>query len=134
MSQTRKTTIAAVIFLVIGLAGGLLLGQVVSPSRTIITTATETRISTVSVTSLQTVVQTVTTTSVLTQVRELQKPEVEYAKLFDIDRGGDYTLLRDAVNRTILLVPREKPVPTIKADLVIRTPVERAVLMSSTHV
>ncbi len=88
---------------------------------------------------LQTVTLTrempVTVTRTETQVVERREPEVKHAELFSIERGDGYTLLRDGLNRTVLLVKRGQSVPeNVRADLVVRVPVERAVLMSATHV
>ncbi len=88
---------------------------------------------------LQTVTLTrelpVTVTRTETQVVERKEPEVRYAKFFSIERGEGYTLVRDGLNRTILLVRRGESAPqNIRADLVVQVPVERAVLMSATHV
>lgn len=119
-----QTTIAlVVVFLSVGLVAGFLVG------RTSVEVSVSTVFQTVTQARTETVVRTATaTTTVFTTV------EVEAARLFDIRRGDGYLLVRDALNRTLLLVPRGNPVPNVKADLVIRTPVERAILMSATHV
>jgi iron complex transport system substrate-binding protein len=66
---------------------------------------------------------------------EKREPEVQYARFFSIERGDGYTLLRDGLNRTVLLVKRGQSAPqNVKADLVVQVPVERMVLMSATHV
>jgi len=77
----------------------------------------------------------VTVTRTVTQLVEKREPEVKYARLFSIERGEGYTLLRDGLNRTVLLVRRGQSAPqNVKADLVVQVPVERMVLMSATHV
>jgi len=88
---------------------------------------------------LQTVTLTrelpVTVTRTETQLVEKREPEVKYARFFSIERGEGYTLLRDGLNRTVLLVKRGQSAPqNVKADLVVQVPVERMVLMSATHV
>ncbi|MCS6784850.1 MAG: ABC transporter substrate-binding protein [Candidatus Caldarchaeum sp.] len=122
----RKTTIALTsLILVAGLLSGFLLGQTTSV-QTVVSTFKEQIFSTV--TTIRTEMKTVTATV------EPREPLVKYAKLFTLERHQGYTLLRDGINRTILLVPRGAPVPQIKADLVVRTPVEKVLLQSSTHV
>jgi iron complex transport system substrate-binding protein len=77
----------------------------------------------------------VTLTRTVTQLVEKREPEVKYARFFSIERGDGYTLLRDGLNRTVLLVKRGQSAPqNVKADLVVQVPVERMVLMSATHV
>ncbi len=77
----------------------------------------------------------VTVTRTETQVVERREPEVRYARLFSIERGDGYALVKDGLNRTILLVRRGQSAPqNVRADLVVQVPVERAVLMSATHV
>jgi len=66
---------------------------------------------------------------------------VKYAKLFTISYEGGVYVLRDALGRRILAVPRGLPPHLLtyyetkyRPEAVVRYPVERAVFMSSTHV
>lgn len=93
-------------------------------------------VRTVYVTSVdtRTVSVTFTVATTVTEVVERHGPEVRYAKLFALENRGGYVLLRDGLNRTVVAVPRGAAVPDVRADLVVRIPVQRAVLMSATHV
>ncbi|MDJ0271060.1 MAG: ABC transporter substrate-binding protein [Candidatus Caldarchaeum sp.] len=122
----NKTTTTLTLLIIIGLVGGFFLGQSTAQPgvRTVYVTSVDTR--TVSVTF------TVATT--VTEVVERHGPDVRYAKLFELENRGGYVLLRDGLNRTVVAVPRGAAVPDVRADLVVRIPVQRAVLMSATHV
>ncbi len=97
--------------------------QTVTEQLTLIQTSTVVRESTLTVTRTETV-----------QV-ERREPEVRYAKFFSLERGDGYAVLRDGLNRTVLLVRRGHSVPQgVKADIVVQVPVQRMVLMSATHV
>lgn len=124
----NKTTTILSILIIIGLVGGFLLGQSIAQPvvRTVYVTSVETRV--------QTTVETRSIATTVTEVVERHLPEVRYAKLFALENRGGYVLLRDGLNRTVLAVPRDAPLPDLRVDLVVRTPVERAVLMSATHV
>ncbi|MCS7138183.1 MAG: ABC transporter substrate-binding protein [Candidatus Caldarchaeum sp.] len=116
-SKPTPKTLAATttLFLIIGLVGGFYISQAAFPATLVRTT-----------TLLQ-------TTTVL-QTVEVREKGPEHAKLFGLEKRDGYVLLRDGINRTVLLVPRGAALPNVKADLVVRTPVERVVLMSTTHV
>ncbi|MEM1938153.1 MAG: ABC transporter substrate-binding protein [Candidatus Caldarchaeum sp.] len=128
--SAKPATTTAIILIIAALLAGFLTGRITAEpvERTVFKTQTETLAQTVTRT-----VSVVETRTALERV-EVREPEVKYAKLFSLQRGDGYVLVRDAVNRTILVVPRGSPVPSIKADLVVLTPVERVVLMSATHV
>ncbi|MEM4303893.1 MAG: ABC transporter substrate-binding protein [Candidatus Caldarchaeum sp.] len=125
-------TSLVVALLAFGLVAGFLIGR--SSTSTVTETSRETVTKTFVNTEVraQTIIQTVLRTETVTQ--QFREPEVKYAKFFGLTRGDGYILLRDSHNRTILAVPKNIPVPNIKADVVVRTPIERAVLMSATHV
>ncbi|OYT25474.1 MAG: ABC transporter substrate-binding protein [Thermoprotei archaeon ex4572_64] len=68
-------------------------------------------------------------------------PEVKYAKLFSIKCDGPVKIVRDALNRTILLIPKNLSVSLTqyfiskyRPDVVIKIPTEKIVLFSSTQV
>jgi iron complex transport system substrate-binding protein len=62
-------------------------------------------------------------------------PAITEAKLFSIDYMPDgVKLLTDYDGRRCLLVPRGAAAPPVKADVVVRVPVERALYMSVTQV
>ena len=126
----NKTQTILTLLIIAALAGGFALGQFSSQPvvETRVVTSAVTR--TVSVTS----VETFTVATTVTHVVEHRPSEVRYARLFNLEKGDGFVLLRDGLNRTVLAVPRGAPLPDIKADLVVWTPVERAVLMSATHV
>jgi len=82
-------------------------------------------------------------TAILLKVAQAPAGEVpvKYAKLFSIRYEGGYYVLKDALGRTILLVPRGADpaltnfyVDKYKPAAVVYYPVQRAVYMSSTHV
>ena len=68
-------------------------------------------------------------------------PEVKYAKLFKIYCDGVAKIVKDALNRTILVMPRnisrdivQYYVNKYKPDVVVEVPVQRIILGSSTQV
>ncbi|MEM2651936.1 MAG: ABC transporter substrate-binding protein [Candidatus Caldarchaeum sp.] len=125
-----------ILFLAAGFAGGFLLrgSTPATVTETVVRTHHET--VTTSLVKVEVTPQTVTLSATTTQtvIKQSEEPPVKYAKFFGLTRGDSYVLLRDSHNRTVLAVPRGMPVPAIKADVIVRTPVERAVLMSATHV
>ncbi len=63
------------------------------------------------------------------------KVSVEYARLFVLKNlGSHYLLVRDAANRTFILVPRGCPPPRNTTGTVIYVPVSRVVYFSTTEV
>jgi iron complex transport system substrate-binding protein len=118
----------------VGLFGGYLAAGVTGGGLNTVTVTREVaRTVELRTTLTERLLQTVTRTE--TQLVEKREPEVQYARFFSIERGEGYTLLRDGLNRTVLLVKRGQSAPQIvKADLVVQVPVERMVLMSATHV
>ncbi len=134
---------ALIAVLLLGLFGGYLAAGSTVGAGTVTVTREIERTVELRTTLTERLVQTVTLTRELpvtvtrteTQVVERREPEVRYAKLFSIERGDGYTLVKDGLNRTILLVRRGQSAPqNVRADLVVQVPVERAVLMSATHV
>lgn len=134
---------ALIAALLLGLFGGYLAAGSTVGAGTVTVTREIERTVELRTTLTERLVQTVTLTRELpvtvtrteTQVVERREPEVRYAKLFSIERGDGYTLVKDGLNRTILLVRRGQSAPqNVRADLVVQVPVERAVLMSATHV
>ncbi len=68
-------------------------------------------------------------------------PEVKYARLFGIQCDGPVKIVKDSLNRTILIIPRNLTSPVVqyfiskyRPDLTIHVPVEKVVLFSSTQV
>jgi iron complex transport system substrate-binding protein len=133
---TSKPVFAAALIaaLLVGLFGGYLAAGVTGGGLNTVTVTREVaRTVELRTTLTERLLQTVTRTE--TQLVEKREPEVQYARFFSIERGEGYTLLRDGLNRTVLLVKRGQSAPQIvKADLVVQVPVERMVLMSATHV
>lgn len=134
MSLRKTTPIYIAVTLIIGLLAGFFIGQTATSGAVVERTVTELRAVTATLTETRVAATTVVRTETATVTAVVEESLVKYAKLFDLRRGEGYFLLRDGVNRTILLVPKGMPVPNVKADVVVRTPVERAVLMSATHV
>ncbi|MEM3040614.1 MAG: hypothetical protein QXG97_01135, partial [Nitrososphaerota archaeon] len=60
--------------------------------------------------------------------------EIKYARLFKVTEFDDYKIVKDALNRTLILVPRNKSPPIGVEGIVIYVPVERVILMSATQV
>jgi iron complex transport system substrate-binding protein len=86
----------------------------------------------------QTVATTVTVTRTTTQTPLRGVPlklDVKYARLFQISFMDGFKVVRDAENRTFVLVPRGSQPPSWAAgSVIVYTPVERVVLMSATQV
>jgi iron complex transport system substrate-binding protein len=133
---TSRPVFAAALIaaLLVGLFGGYLAAGVTGGGLNTVTVTREVaRTVELRTTLTERLLQTVTRTE--TQLVEKREPEVQYARFFSIERGEGYTLLRDGLNRTVLLVKRGQSAPqNVKADLVVQVPVERMVLMSATHV
>ncbi len=133
---TSRPVFAAALIaaLLVGLFGGYLAaGATGGGLNTVTVTREVARTVELRTTLTERLLQTVTRTE--TQLVEKREPEVQYARFFSIERGEGYTLLRDGLNRTVLLVKRGQSAPqNVKADLVVQVPVERMVLMSATHV
>ena len=71
----------------------------------------------------------------LTQREEEAKISgMKYAKLFSIEDKGDYYLVTDGLNRSIVLVKEGRPAPNVRADLTLKLPVNRVIALSTTHV
>ena len=70
----------------------------------------------------------------LTGRGEAKISSMKYAKLFSIEDKGDYYLLTDGLNRTIVLVKEGRPTPNVRADLTLKLPVNRVIALSTTHV
>ena len=65
-------------------------------------------------------------------VCEAKVIENKYAKLFSIEKDNGYYIVKDSLNRTIVLWKDKKP--SIKADLFVKIPVKRVVALSTTFV
>ncbi|MEM1534641.1 MAG: ABC transporter substrate-binding protein [Nitrososphaerota archaeon] len=152
-SWTRGTTILLVAFLVAGFIAGIAVAAItpLTPSRTYATTLTNTQTTTVTkaytttLTQPSTVMRAHTTTLtlqsvVVTQTITTSVPhipltfEVKYSRQFEIRLVDGYKIVRDALNRTLILVPRGQQPPPGLNGVVVYTPVERVVLMSATQV
>ena len=59
---------------------------------------------------------------------------MKYAKLLSIEDKGDYYLVTDSLNRSIVLVKEGKSIPNVHADLTLKLPVKRVVALLTTHV
>ena len=133
---TSRPVFAAALIaaLLVGLFGGYLAAGVTGGGLNTVTVTREVA-RTVELRTTLTEQLHVTLTRTVTQLVEKREPEVKYARFFSVERGDGYTLLRDGLNRTVLLVKRGQSAPqNVKADLVVQVPVERMVLMSATHV
>lgn len=141
-----RTAFAAslVAALLMGVVAGFLAGGFASGGPRTVTVTSELlrtveRQLTVTQLSVQTVTAVRESTLTLTRTETVQverrQPEVRYARFLSIERGDGYALLKDGLNRTVLLVKRGHSAPQgIRADLVVQVPVQRMVLMSATHV
>ncbi|MDJ0270182.1 MAG: ABC transporter substrate-binding protein [Aigarchaeota archaeon] len=136
IQPVKKPAILAVFGLIIGLVLGLAIGPLVQQAETttVVTTAYQTVERTTTLT--ETRVTTITETVEILEKRQLPplKLEIKYAKLFDVTFYDGYKVVRDALNRTLILVPRGAEPPQDVEGVVIYTPVERVVLLSATHV
>ncbi len=126
----NKGSSTVVIGIILSLVLGLLIGVVSSPFFVKPATVTEkiTFVSTSHVTRLttQTHTETVTVTKNI--------PEIKYANLFDISFYKGCKIVKDALNRTFILVPKNEQSQCDIEGIVIRVPIERVVLMSATQV
>ncbi len=144
----KATTLAIAVFLLVaGFAAGLGASGYLLPSgtTTLTKTVTMTRVETVraaetATTSTITVRIPTTITTTITEARTWAprvplKLEVKYSRLFEITLIDGFKVVRDALNRSFVLVPRGSQPPAWAAGkTVVYTPVERVVLMSATHV
>ncbi|MCS7145851.1 MAG: ABC transporter substrate-binding protein [Nitrososphaerota archaeon] len=101
------------------------------PPKTTTLTATQTK----TVERLERLPVTTTLTETITRQPSLPlKLEVKYSRQFEVTFLEGYKVVRDAINRTLILVPRGAQPPRGMSGEVVYTPVERAVLMSATQV
>ena len=124
--RTLATSLMLIIFLVIGFLAGLSLSAMIVKPVTI----------TEKVTSTQTIQTTFTATVSRAETTTITKAVsgVKYAQLFDITVSDDYEIVKDALDRTFILVPRNKSPPTGIDGIVIYVPVKRVIVMSATHI
>ncbi|MCS7142286.1 MAG: ABC transporter substrate-binding protein [Aigarchaeota archaeon] len=80
-----------------------------------------------------TVTMTVTPTVEAPKLPPL-KLDVGHSTLFSVEYRDGYKLVRDALNRTLILVPRGGSPPTDVRGTVVYIPVERVILQSATQV
>ena len=66
--------------------------------------------------------------------KETRISGMKYAKLLSIEDKGDYYIVTDSLDRSIVLVKEGKPVPNVHADLTLKLPVKRVVALLTTHV
>ena len=120
------TSLMLVTVLLIGFLAGLSLSAIIVKPVTI----------TEKVTSVQTIQTTYATTVSRTETTTITKgvSGVKYARLFDITVSDDYKIVKDALERTFILVPRNKSPPPGIDGIVIYVPVERVIAMSATHI
>jgi iron complex transport system substrate-binding protein len=150
MIMGRKTASLAisVLLLVVGFAAGLATpwslvrsGDAATVTETTVVTRIDTitrtvagMASTVTVRVPTTVTATITATRIPVPDVPLRL-EVKYSRLFEITVLEGFKVVRDALNRTLVLVPRGAQPPSWAAGkVVVYTPVERVVLMSATQV
>lgn len=63
---------------------------------------------------------------------EVKTSKMKYAKLFSIEKHDGYVVVTDSEGRKIVLWKDKKP--DVEADLFVRIPVKRVVVLSTTHV
>jgi len=141
MSNVGKATIPIIILvLTVGLAAGILVAPYASlvPPRTVTERVEHRETVTQALTSYRTETVTLTLTgrgsTVTVQPSLPLKLEVRYSRQFEVIFTSGYKLVRDALNRTLILVPRGGEPPRGLEGTVVYTPIERVVLMSATHV
>lgn len=129
-ASSRTVAALALALLVAGLVAGYIAGSAAPPGvKTITSTMTERLTETRHVTTSVSITVTRSETPRLPPV----KLDVRYAELFSVEYRDGYKLVRDALNRTIILVPRGARPPTGAEGLVVQVPVRRVVLLSATH-
>jgi len=112
--------------LIIGFFAGMYSSTLIVKPVTVTEKVTATSISQVTYTSTLRFTRTITITRI--------EPEVRYAHLFDVSVSDGYKIVKDAFNRTFILLQRgESPPPGIDG-IVVYVPVERVVVMSATHI
>ncbi len=130
------------------IAVAFLLGLLASPALTPLITVTSTltvregvaapttvTVSPPPVTQTATFTVTQTTTAMYNPYRGIPlKYEVKESRLFGITVVDGYRVVRDALNRTLVLVPRGMAPPQGVEGVLVYVPVESVVLMSATHV
>ena len=137
------TTIAVATALVLGLVVGFfapfreLREVTVTETLTITHTVAGGDMRTITVTSLTTVEKILTTTETVEVTREVRNPplmlDLSHARLFEVVFQDGYKVVKDANNRTLLLIPRGAAPPAGVGGIVVQVPVERVVLLSSTQ-
>ena len=142
MAAIKTIAAVTVAILLSFLAGSLIpLGKTVEVTKTV----TITSASALTEVSVETVERTVTETTqverTVTFTTSPERPkapplglELEYAKLFKVVFNNGYKVVVDALNRTLVLVPRGSAPPEGFEGIVVETPVDSVVLLSSTHV
>jgi iron complex transport system substrate-binding protein len=139
-----KTTYILTLLIAAAFITGLFVSPVINPPRRETLTFTESveKPATVTVqpppitqTALSTVTLTVTETRLYNPVRGVPlRLEVRESGLFELSVVDGYKVVRDALNRTLVLVPRGMRPPHGIEGVVVYVPVEKVVLMSATHV
>jgi len=137
--MSKRITITAIIIVVllIGFSAGFFAPFRERLTETLTTTVLSRETITVAETKEITVKETIT---VATTVKERSRApplsiRLSHATLFGIEVHPDgYKVVRDALNRTLILVPRGGALPNEVEGIVIYTPVERVILLSSTQV
>ena len=140
------------ILIFVAFIAGLLASPAVSPPATVTSTLTSRESVTVPTTitvtpppvtrtEATTISATTTVTATLTETVTHNpyqgiplRLEVKESKLFEITVRDGYRVVRDVLNRTLVLVPRGMSPPQDVEGVVVYIPVERVVLMSATHV
>ncbi|MEM2931735.1 MAG: ABC transporter substrate-binding protein [Nitrososphaerota archaeon] len=123
----RRLIIATIsISLIIGILVGFL------SSSMLISRVTVTERFTYTYTSKTVYTTTIRHTETVTITKS--ESEIKYARLFKVTEFDDYKIVKDALNRTLILVPRNKSPPIGVEGIVIYVPVERVILMSATQV
>lgn len=137
--QLGRAALAALIVAVFIIGFAVAAYTPLGPPRT---TVTATQTLTIRETAIQTLLtgeaggKTVTITTTQTAQRELRIPltlEVKYSRQFEVKFVDGFKVVRDALNRTLILVPRGVQPPADLEGVVIHIPVERVVLMSATQ-
>ena len=59
---------------------------------------------------------------------------MKYAKFLSIEDKGDYYLVTDSLDRSIILVKEGRSVPNVHANLTLKLPIKRIIALLTTHV
>lgn len=125
-TMNRLFITAIIAALILGIFTGLISSPMLVHPTTVTESVTHTYVSQIFYTTTIHRTETVTITKT--------EPQIKYARLFEITCLDDYKIVKDALNRTLILVPRGRSPPSGVEGIIIHVPVERVIIMSATQI